>query len=301
MSLFSVPEAKQIRVIVNTDAKCEADDQFAIVHALLTPKFQVKGVIGAHFNPKRDGNRSMEQSYGEVQHLLNLLDMDQSLAYHGARYSIAEDDYEYSEGAKLIVEEALSDSELPLFVVFLGPITDLACAYLEHPEIAGKLTAIWIGGASYPNGGSEFNLGNDIAAGNLIFQSDIELWQVPQNVYGKMKVSLTTLEMRVAPLGEIGAYLFKQMIELNDRLGERVGWPAGESWSLGDSPTVGLMMDPNCGEWSMREVPVVDADKNYSFTGNRRHIRVYKTIDSHFILEDLYCKLEKFVAKQRKK
>ena len=34
---FQVPEEKIVRVIVDTDAKNEADDQFAIVQALLSP------------------------------------------------------------------------------------------------------------------------------------------------------------------------------------------------------------------------------------------------------------------------
>ena len=41
------PETKQ-RVIVNTDAKNEADDQYAIVHAVLTPSFDLHGIIPAH-------------------------------------------------------------------------------------------------------------------------------------------------------------------------------------------------------------------------------------------------------------
>lgn len=40
-------EAKQ-RVVVNTDAKNEADDQYAIVHAVLTPSFDLHGVIPTH-------------------------------------------------------------------------------------------------------------------------------------------------------------------------------------------------------------------------------------------------------------
>ncbi len=40
--LFDVPDYKKIRVIIDTDAACEADDPFAIVHALLSPKLIVK-------------------------------------------------------------------------------------------------------------------------------------------------------------------------------------------------------------------------------------------------------------------
>ena len=37
------------RVVIDTDAKNEADDQFAIVHALLSPSLDVRGLIAAHF------------------------------------------------------------------------------------------------------------------------------------------------------------------------------------------------------------------------------------------------------------
>lgn len=46
---MDLPSQKKARVIINTDAKNEADDQFAIVHGLLTPSFQLHGIIPAHF------------------------------------------------------------------------------------------------------------------------------------------------------------------------------------------------------------------------------------------------------------
>jgi len=42
---FQVPEPKRVRMLMKTDAKNEADDQYAIVHALLTPMFNHKGII----------------------------------------------------------------------------------------------------------------------------------------------------------------------------------------------------------------------------------------------------------------
>ena len=41
------------RVIVDTDAKNEADDQYAIVHALLSPTLDVRGIVPAHFGTER--------------------------------------------------------------------------------------------------------------------------------------------------------------------------------------------------------------------------------------------------------
>lgn len=59
---FDVPEQKKIRLIINTDAKKnEADDQFAIVHGLLTPMFKIKSIMAAHFGNRRT-EYSMEES-----------------------------------------------------------------------------------------------------------------------------------------------------------------------------------------------------------------------------------------------
>ena len=48
--MITIPENKKIRVIIDTDAACEADDPFAIVQVLLSPKLVVKGILAEHFN-----------------------------------------------------------------------------------------------------------------------------------------------------------------------------------------------------------------------------------------------------------
>ena len=47
---FSVPDNKRVRMIVSTDCKNEADDQFALAHHLMTPMFIMKGIVPCHFN-----------------------------------------------------------------------------------------------------------------------------------------------------------------------------------------------------------------------------------------------------------
>lgn len=296
--MFAVPEQKRVRVILDADAKNEADDQYAIVHALLTPKFDVRGLIGAHYG-NRDYEDSMERSFEECKKLVSMMKLKQKVSvYRGAFEAIKDEEhFEYSEGARLIVRECMAEDSRPLFVAFTGPITDLACAFLAHPEIAGRMTAIWIGGGAYPDGGQEFNLSNDVKAANIVFQSDIDLWQVPVNVYGKMLVGLTELEMKVAGCGEIGGYLFRQLVEFNDSLAEQPFWPNGENWCLGDSPVVGLMMDQMCFLAKEQEAPTVARDFKYHFSGQGRKIRVYHDINDRFILEDFFAKLKKYSQK----
>ncbi|MEZ4733410.1 MAG: hypothetical protein R3E79_40455 [Caldilineaceae bacterium] len=71
------PAAKQ-RVIVNTDAKNEADDQYAIVQAVLTPSFDLHGIIPAHFGTAKSAT-SMQDSYDETMLLLRLMRLEDAV------------------------------------------------------------------------------------------------------------------------------------------------------------------------------------------------------------------------------
>ena len=73
-----VPEQKRVRMIVDTDCKNEADDPFALVHHLLTPMFDVRGIIAAHFESKAaeyGEGQTVHASMEEIQRVLTLLDM----------------------------------------------------------------------------------------------------------------------------------------------------------------------------------------------------------------------------------
>ena len=285
---FDCPEHKKIRVIVNTDAKNEADDQFAIVHALLSPKFNVKGLIAAQFGERRT-TESMQESYDECAKITSLMHSDVK-TYKGAKKAIqSKTEYEYSEGAELIVKEASSDDPSPLYVLFLGPLTDMACAYLEHPEIEGKVNVIWIGGGLYPKGAEEFNLSNDILAANIIMASQMEVWQIPSICFSAIITTIAELEQRVRSYGKIGNYLYQQLVDFHNT--QYDNWTSGETWSLGDSPAVGVLLNEQAFSYEMKEAPGFNEDMTYIHNTGYRKIRVYYRMDSRFILEDLFCKL----------
>lgn len=297
--IFQVPEEKVVRLITDTDAKNEADDDFAVAQALLSPKIEHVGLVAAHYGT-RDAD-GMERSYRELETLVDKMGFTGKVPIlHGAGHALADPAVPVdSEGARLIIQEAMKADERPLYAVFLGPLTDLASAYLMEPRIAKRLTAIWIGGGPYPEGGAEFNLGNDISAANVIFGSDLELWQVPKNVYEMMPVTMAELECRVRPKGAIGAYLCDQLMEhaLTD-IPRKSPFRSGECWVLGDSPAIGLILYEDRFSFDWVQAPTVGADMNYIHTKRFRPIRVYRKIDSRLILEDFYAKLELFAARQ---
>lgn len=305
---FDIPEQKKIRLIINTDAKNEADDQYAIVHAMLTPRFDIKGIIGAHFGNTRSNN-SMQESYDEVKKVLSIMKESENYSiFKGAKEALPDESTVIeSEGADFIIEEALKEDEQPLYVAFLGPITDLAIAYMKEPEIANRLTAVWIGGGAMPHGGFEFNLMNDIHAANVVFDSEIPLWVVPEDSYKLIRVSLAELLVKVKPFGDIGNYLYQQLVDFNYDFVNKYApiaiengadpkdlqkWPKGEMWHLGDSPIVSLLIDDHQYGYEMKPAPRVTKDMYFVHCQEKRMVRWYHYVDSRFTLEDFFAKLQ---------
>jgi purine nucleosidase len=288
---MSLPPSKRVRVILNTDAKNEADDQYAIVHALLTPLFDLHCVMPAHFGTRKS-ETSLRDSHDEVVKLLDLMELTNRVrVVDGATHALPDERTAApSEGAQFIVEQAMRDDPRPLHVAFLGPLTDMASALLMEPRIAQRnVRVVWIGGGVWPVGGNEYNLSNDIASANVVFRSGIEVWQIPKPLYRVMAVGYAELRERVEPHGPIGKYLVDQLIEWNAARPEPL-----EHRSLGDSPAIGVMMYPECGQSEYRPGPEFNALMNYEHTGRNRPVKVYTDIDQRYIHEDFFAKLARF-------
>jgi inosine-uridine nucleoside N-ribohydrolase len=285
------------RIIINTDAKNEADDQFAIVHALLSPTLDVRGIIPAHFGTRRN-TRSLQESREEVDLLLKLMGLQGSvLVADGAPSALTDERTPIpSPGSRLIIEEARKDEGGTLFITFLGPLTDMASAILEEPAIQDRdVVVVWIGGPSYdgiiPGYQPEFNLSNDVVAANVVMDSRVPVWQVPMSVYTLVSVGHEELRQKVAPLGDLGAYLVRQLVEFNEREPEMMM----DFRSLGDSPAIGVVMNPLGALWRERPAPRFSSDSGMEpEDGSRRLIRVCDTIDVRWLLEDMFAKLRRF-------
>jgi inosine-uridine nucleoside N-ribohydrolase len=292
-----IDDSRTRRVLIDSDVKNEADDQFALVHALLSPTLDIRGIVPAHFGSQRS-QTSMLDSRAELDLLLELMERPHTVPIaNGAPHALPSPTEPVdSAGARLIAKEALRTDAGPLFVAFLGPLTDMASALLLHPEIARTdTTVIWIGGPPYGDleySGTwpEFNLRNDIHAANVVFGSGIAVWQVPSNVYRLVSVSYAELRRRVEPHGAIGAHLAQGVVDFN-RAHHKV---ATESRSLGDSPAIALMLDPWCAVFR-RQPPVrFTADGHYEPSEVGGDILVIEQIDTRFLLEDMFAKLAEF-------
>jgi hypothetical protein len=238
---------------------------------------------------------TMQRSYDEGELILRLAGIDDIPLIKGSQFELSgREILPESDGADFIIAEAMKDDPMPLYVCMLGGTTDLAIAYMKKPEIAKHLTAIWIGGGTYPLGNQEFNLMQDIEAANVLIESHIPLWQIPNNVYSTMELSFAELITQIKPYGEIGRYLCEQMLALHKKIGNTPGdFPNSESWSIGDNPTVSVLLQGKgrcC--WHIETAPHINDDCTYQPNPSGKEIRVYDSVDTRLTLHDFFAKLK---------
>lgn len=286
------------RVVISTDVANEADDAFAVAYALLSPSLDVRCVVPTHFG-QRGVEDSLSASRDELARLLAAMDRTDSVVVRDGSPRAMSDPPKPvdSPGARAIVAEALRDDPLPLFVLCLGSLTDMASALLLEPALAeADLTVVWIGGPSNPPDPvplywPEFNLSNDLVAANVVFGSDVHLWQIPMNTYASCAVSYAELLDRVAPQGELGQYLMRQLYN----------WAEGFGWDwelkhLSDCAAVAAVIRDDFGRFDLIPAPQFSRQFENVATDGNRPIRVYQAVDRRFLFEDLFGKIKLFAS-----
>lgn len=299
------------RVIIDNDFGGDPDGLFQLAHHLMSPTVDIKGIIGSIQYPNGfygyPGN--VDFSTQRANNLIAKMGLEtQFEAIPGSNSRLPDTvSPSPSPASKLIIEESLKESDLPLFVVCGAGLTNVASAFLEEPEIAGKFTLIWIGGTEYkgiasppPGAGMhwEYNSGIDINACKVVFnQSQIPIWQVPRDAYRQALASYAELKLNVGMQGELGEYL---MMQLDDLL-KRADRTLGEAYVVGDSPLVLLTalqssweVDPSSSKYSIVNAPRVAEDNLFLPSETGRKIRVYHDLDIRLMLEDFYAKLALF-------
>ncbi len=212
----------RMRVIVDNDFSGDPDGLFQLAHLLLSPSVEIRAIIGSHlrvgdgFDPSKT---QADNAAKKVREVLDVMKITKNIpVFAGSNTAMLNDSTPVkNEAVNFIIQEALrTDTKLPLYVVCGAGLTEIASAALTNPQIADKLTLIWIGGPEYselalpPPGYSEveYNLNIDQAAARAVFnRSNLRLWQVPRNVYRQCLLSYAQLLTQVKPRGKTGAYL----------------------------------------------------------------------------------------------
>lgn len=306
------------RVIVDNDFGGDPDGLFQLVHHLLSPSVEIRGIIGSHLrkgDPFDASDQTANNAVKKVEEVLKIMQLTGSIpVYQGANGALVNmETPQNSAAADAIIKEAMSDDKRPLFVVCGAGLTDLASAYLKHPSIAERLTLVWIGGPEYPNlatpppgySSVEYNLNIDINAVRVVFnKSAMPIWQVPRNAYRQTLMSYAELLTKLEPQGAIGQYLAGEITELMKRATD-FDLLMGETYIMGDSPLVLLTAlqssfeaDPSSSDYVLMPSPLVNEQGLYEMNHQGRNIRIYNKLDNRLMFEDFFGKLQLFKLKK---
>jgi purine nucleosidase len=260
------PQGQQIRVIIDSDAKNEIDDTWAIALALLAPeRFKIEGFVAANFDNSRPegGLDSIEASRREIETILQKAGMS-------GRYPVLRGApplrYQYepseSEGVDFIVQKAMASTpENPLWVVGLGASTDIASAYLKEPRIAERIVVFWHFRTRWPEKCWNFNVIGDVRAARIVFHSDVSFVLFDTGTHLTCPMSES---QQFASCGDLGRYLHQYRYESSWYQDPKKGF-----YDLGD---IAALVDPDLASWEIVKCPDVDWDLAYKFNGTKGSI-----------------------------
>ena len=177
------PDSK-IKLIFDTDANNELDDQFALAYMLFNGDvFDVKGIT---VNATRN-DKNVQGHYDEAERVMQLCNLKDSLPllkgaegnFDNISKNFDPNAYDGQDGVDFILEETKKDS---IIIVAVGKLTNIALALKKDPSFAKRTKIVWLG-SNYPDPG-EYNQDNDTTAMNYVLNSKIPFEMVTVR-YGK--------------------------------------------------------------------------------------------------------------------
>jgi purine nucleosidase len=278
------PKGRRIQVVIDSDAKNEIDDQWAIALAILSPeRFAIEGFVGAHYDAAWGGPESVEKSVREIELLLDLAGMTGHWPVkHGSHPMQYQNVPSASEGVDFIIERAMAGSpEDPLWVVGLGAATNMASAFLKEPGIVDRVIVFWHFRTRWPEKCYNHNVFGDVRAARLIFHSPLSFVLFDTGTY--LTCPMEESERLVKPCGELGKYLHEYR--------HNAPWMAHPKKGFFDLGDIAALVDPDLACWEVTECPKVGWDLDYHFQGKLGSILRCYHVDRDRVFALLYDKL----------
>lgn len=311
---LAASQGAMARAILDNDFSGDPDGLFQLAHHVLSSSIDVPLIIGTHLPadlPWVTSEHQATDAAAKVHELLEVMNMEGDYTViAGSETAIpSRSDWKPSPATAAIVQEAMRNDTKDQLVYAAGAgLTELALAWLAEPRIGSRVRLIWIGGGEHtdlayaPPGREEieFNFTIDPIAAQIIFnESDIEIWQIPRNVYRQLLVSNAELR-ELAETGPLGRYLKTEIDRVFTELSqapEAFRPPRSETYILGDSPLVTLtalqspiMPDPSSSSYRVMPTPHLSARGEYGQNPDGRPMRVYTSIDTRLTFRDMLVK-----------
>ncbi|MFL5617508.1 MAG: nucleoside hydrolase [Gemmatimonadaceae bacterium] len=297
------------RVLLDTDANNELDDQHALAYMLFSgDAFDVEAIT---VNRTRGGG-DVAMHAAEAERVITLAGLRRVFpVFRGANGSFAEiaphvgeSDFDGAAAVKEIIKQAKAPGS-PLTLVPVGKLTNIALALRKDPSIASKVRIVWLG-SNYPEPG-EYNQENDEGAlqyvldANVPFEIALVRYGTPT---GTDHVRVTREEIRARMPGKgprirvpvIGRHggRFDTFGDYSVNLFDNItlsGTPP--SRALYDMAAVAIVKHPAWAKARTIPAPKLENGKWVERPDNARTITLWENFDRDAILNDFYATMDR--------
>jgi hypothetical protein len=298
---LAAPQSPKIRVIIDSDANNELDDQHAIAYTLFNGDvFHVEGVT---VNRTRSGG-PVANHRKEAQRVVKLCGLEDEInVFAGAdgdfdeiKNKVGEAQFDGSEAVNFIIERAHAATGGKLVLIPVGKLTNIALALKKDPSIASKVRIVWLG-SNYPAPG-EYNQDNDLASVNYVLNCDVP-FEIALVRYGKpsgtdaVRASLEEIKQKMPGLGPriadgvTGRHggTFYTFGDYSVNLFVKMGH---QSRALFDMAAVAIVKNPAWASRATIPAPILDGRKWRERPDNPRKITLWENFDRDAIMADFY-------------
>ena len=298
------------RVLLDTDANNELDDQHAIAYLLFSGDvFDVEGIT---VNRTRGGG-DVEMQAREAERVVTLAGLRRVFpVIRGANGSFAEiaphvreKRFDGSAAVDEIIRQAKASGAQRLVLLPVGKLTNVALALHKDPSIAAKVRIVWLG-SNYPEPG-EYNQENDEGALQYILDTEVP-FEIALVRYGTptgtdhVRVTREDIRQRMpgkgprvrAPItGRHGgkfATFGDYSVNLFDHI-ELSGNPP--SRALFDMAAVAIVKNAAWAKARKIPAPKLVDSKWVERPDNKRTITLWEHFDRDAIMNDFYATMER--------
>lgn len=290
------------RILLDSDANNELDDQHAIAYMLFNSDiFDIEGIT---INGTYNGS-PIERHVEEAERIVRLcgyagkvpiLPGIDRASFDSIRPLLNREDYPGRPAIDFIIDRAKADTTRPLIVVPIGALTNVAAAITKDPSIIPHIRVVWLG-SNWPDAG-EYNLENDTTAVNPLLEAaglDFEICTVRYaDSTGTAAVTASVDEIRqrmpglgpqVAPVPGRHGGSFTNFGDYSVELYEKIG---DEVRSLFDVCALAILKNPEWAEATEVPAPLLVGQDWRARPDNKRTVIFWENFDREAILEDFY-------------
>lgn len=292
------------KVIIDSDAACELDDQYALAYSFACKSFEILSLNAAPMGVTvlgKDFDIGVAMCYHEILHICDVCGVTGKYpVYMGSKESITDTPDHGpvdSPAARNIIKTALESDEL-IYIFAMGAVTNISSAIMMEPAIKDKICVIFLGGHSIEHGTyAEYNWKQDEFAGRYLFDCGTNIVQLPaKGGTAEMRLKLPFIKKYIT--GDSKACKFFREEHPSHFAGYAASEPDGEfmgdNWVRGicDIAAPALFEIPECFDLTLIPIPDCDENGKYVFYETRPwEIYMKRILDHDAVMRDALEKI----------